>query len=153
MENNVNLNTTTFSIPTANQLGYTSAFSVVTPTNLTTITSGTIYPYGYITIGKGVYILTYQMGFKCTTAGTITKIEWSVGTTSGAMDTVCIESTPGGSSLLNSYYTKTITRIITNTASTNWYGNFRVTHTLGNYQYASTSGTDTYLNMRYVRIG
>jgi hypothetical protein len=114
--------------------------------------SNTIYNNGSLTLTAGVWNIEIQMCFKCTTAGTINSIDWCIAETLNVLENRYTERQLGGTAVLNNFYTKRLTRIVSINTATIYYANFRAVFASGAFQFGNTAGTDPYLLFTAVRI-
>ena len=143
---------TTLTTPTSGQLGHVNNIPVL-PTTTTNMVSNALYNYGYVDLGIGVYMITYQYGFKCTATGTIISIEWGLSTSQAVFLNECYLSQPGGSALFSKQYTNILTKIETViTGTRRIHANMRVSFSSGSFQFGKNSGMDDYVYVRVVRI-
>ena len=149
---NITLPTSGFVVPTTNQLGYVN-FQNISTVILITMGSGTIYNYSNAMLfNQGTWIITFQLAFKCTTAGTITSQSFGISTSPSVFDNQYTDRMTGGTAILNNYYTHTFSRTISISSPLYYYALMSITFSSGVYQFGFTSGTDAYWNFSAVRI-
>jgi hypothetical protein len=149
---NIELPSSYTTMPNTNQLGDIETLNIISGTT-TSMNSNQIYPYGGLTLTAGVWNLEFQTCFKCTTAGTISYIDWGISTSSSGFENKYMVKTLGGTAVLNNYYTNRMTRIVSISTMTSYSALIRVVYSSGVYQFGTTSpSTDGYVLTTAVRI-
>jgi hypothetical protein len=151
LQSNTNLPTTTFTTPTANQLGYRIVGTKTTAgVPYTYTTPASVFTLATISLPYGVWNVIGQGAYFTNSAGTMPILEkYSISLASssslGSIDEQCLELIQQNHSLTGATYVKRINTIITSTsASMNVYLNLGINFSVsGSYQITTTSQTDS----------
>jgi hypothetical protein len=139
----ITLPTTTFTTPTSTQLGYIVTGSILS--SILTLTSGSVFNLGTISIDTGVWNIQAQSGCQCTVASS-TDFVISISATSASVDTSCcvVEYV---SLIANKSNIKHISRTVTNntTSAVTYYLVIQTTYSSGTLQRNATSGGYSYI--------
>lgn len=152
---NIEFTYTTLSTPTSTELGHVRS-AVILPNTAFGLSTNTMYNCAEALLDIGVWSVTFQVCYKCTSVGggTTNRFEYGLSTTSATFDNLFIDRMFGGPHGSNEFVYNRTTRTFTVTSGTlTIYAVIRLIHSSGTYQTGGvTIGTSNYISMQAVRI-
>jgi hypothetical protein len=152
---NIEFTYTTLSSPTSTELGHVRS-AITLPSTAFGLSTNTMYNCAQALLDIGVWLVTFQVCYKCISAGggTTNRFEYGLSTTSATFDNQFIDRQFGGPHGSNEFVYNRTTRTFTVLSGTlTIYAVIRLAFSSGTYQTGGvTIGTSNYISMQAVRI-